>query len=549
MRETRVEEKERILVVDDDLGFLQVAQAILKAKGYSVETAPSAEEALARVGERFYHVAVLDISLPDIQGTDLLSQLLEKSPDTLAIMLTGYSSVQNAVQSLNRGAFAYLEKPLDPERLLAIISRGLEKQRLVFENRRLVEELEQRNRETSILLSVSRAVSQSLDLEHIIASALEMVVPAVEAEAGLVHLRKNGSLNLYGYHGATAQLAEGMRVIHINGDILSAIYQRAEPVCLNVNEGPVPGLTPLAQAGYRAFAGVPLTAPGGSLGVMSVARRAARPFTAREIEVLTGIGRELSIAVRNAQLYEEASSARALRELDALRTEFLANVSHELRTPLAAIKGFASSLLQPDITFDEGTRREFLQIIDKEADRLHHMIKDLLLMSRLEAGALEVKKERRSLGEVVNSVKDRLSSLTVRHRFKVLIPRELPWVYVDEGRIGEVLTNLVENAVKFTPEGKLITMEARSNGGKEVTVIVSDEGIGIPREFQSKIFERFWQVKDASGGKKRGTGLGLSICRGIIEAHQGRIWLESEPGKGSCFFFSLPVCGKGGSRE
>ena len=206
-----VREKESILVVDDDAGFLQVARAILQTKGYEVATAPSAGEAISRARERFYNVAILDISLPDIEGTELLPTLLEMHPDMMAIMLTGHSSVQNAVKSLNLGAFAYLEKPVGTEQLLSVITRGLEKQRLVFENKRLLEELEQRSRETGILLDVSRGVAQSLDLQQIIDSALEKVVKSMDAEAGYVYLFENNRLVLKGCCGVSPEAARHER--------------------------------------------------------------------------------------------------------------------------------------------------------------------------------------------------------------------------------------------------------------------------------------------------------------------------------------------------
>ena len=353
-----MKDKESILVVDDDLDFLGIIRRILQIKGYDVETAPSAGEAISRVKECFYNVAILDISLPDTDGTELLSVLLDMHPDIIAIMLTGHSSVQNAVLSLNRGAFAYLEKPLDPEHLLSVIGRGLEKQRLVVENRQLMEKLEQHNRETGILLNVSQAVSQSLDLQQIIDSALERVNESMDVEASYVHLFENGRLVLEGYHGLTPQMAEEIKLIDIDEGIIGRIFEQAKPIVISeIAADAEPTLASLAREGYQSYAGAPLTIVGESIGVIGVAACSERSFTDREVGLLAAMGREISIAVRNSQLYEEASSARALRELDAMRTEFLANVSHELRTPLAVIKGSASSLLQPDVSFDEQTSR------------------------------------------------------------------------------------------------------------------------------------------------------------------------------------------------
>jgi len=535
-----------ILVVDDDLDFLEIIKRILENRGYEVENAPSAGEAITRTKERFYNAAILDISLPDANGTELLSALIDIHPDIIAIMLTGHSSVQNAMQSLNRGAFAYLEKPLDPDNLLSVISRGLEKQRLVIENRQLMEELEQRNRITNILLDVSRAVSQSLDLQQIVDSALERVAQSTGIEAGFVYLYENDRLLLKGYHGFSPRIAEEIdKEIDKNHDTIGRVFAHAKPIFIDkIMTHDEPGLSFLTQGGYQSFAGVPLTILGESIGVMALATGFEHCFTSQDIQLLTGIGREIAIAVRNAQLYEEASSARALRELDTMRTEFLANVSHELRTPLAVIKGSANSLLQPDVIFDEQTRRDFLQSIDKDADTLTRLVDDLLMMSRLEANALEIKKKPHRFPEVVDLVKDRLDTLTVKHRLSINIPDELPPVVIDDGRIGEVLTNLVENSVKYSEGNTNIAIEAHLNS-KELVVSVADEGVGIPPELHRKIFERFFQGDGRKAGHRRGTGLGLAICRGIIEAHGGRIWVESEPGKGARFNFSLPVDQRG----
>jgi len=533
---------ESIIVVDDDADFLTIIKSILENKGYEVATAISASKALARLKECFYNVAILDISLPDADGTELLSKLLEMHPDIIAIMLTGHSSVQNAVKSLNRGAFAYLEKPLDPDNLLSVISRGLEKQRLVMENRQLVEELEQHNRITNTLLNVSQAVSLSLDLQQIIDSALEKMADSTGLEASFVYLSENNRLVLMGHHGFSRRTSESIpKEVEIDSNSIGLVYKKAKPLIIGeLAEYSDSDLSFMSSGGYRSFAGVPLTILGESIGVMGVATGFIQFFSPSNIELLTGIAREIAIAVRNAQLYEEASSARSLRELDSMRTEFLANVSHELRTPLAVIKGSANSLLQPDVIFDEQTRRDFLVSIDKDADTLSRLVDDLLMMSRLEAEALEVNKKPHKLSEVIDSIKDRLDNLTAKHHLRIVIGEGLPPVNIDEGRIGEVFTNLVENAVKFSGDNTTITIEAHVSGN-EVIMSVADEGIGISPELHQKIFERFFQGNGRKTGRRKGTGLGLAICRGIVEAHGGKIWIDSETGKGTRFSFSLPV--------
>jgi K+-sensing histidine kinase KdpD len=534
--------KETILVVDDDLDFLGIIQQILEKKGYKVSTVPTAGEALSLLKEHFYNTAILDISLPDADGTDLLSKILELHPEIIAIMLTGHSSVQNAVQSLNRGAFSYLEKPLDPENLLTVLNRGMEKQRLVFENRQLVNELERHNRVTNTLLSISQAVAQTLDLQKIVDSALKKVTECTGLEASFIYLREKDKLKLKGHHGLSIQTAMEMpKELSTTFSIFNNLTEQSGPIIIeDLKKAKEPGLRSLNIVGYRSFAGVPLTILGENIGVLGIATDFNQSFTPNTLELLTGIGREIAIAVRNAQLYEEASSARALRELDAMRTEFLANVSHELRTPLAVIKGSANSLLQPDVIFDEQTRREFLVSIDKDADTLTRLVDDLLMISRLEANALEVRKKQSRLTDVISAIKDSLDNLTVKHHLHISIQDDMPPVNIDEGRIGEVLTNLVENAVKFSDDNTNIYIKAIYKN-KEITVSVADEGIGVSPELHKKIFERFFQGDGRKAGRRKGTGLGLAICQGIIEAHGGKIWVESKSGHGAQFSFSLPV--------
>ncbi len=531
-----------ILVVDDDLDFLEIIRRILGKRGYMVDIAPSADEAMALFKKRFYHVTILDIALPDADGTELLPRILEIHPDITAIMLTGHSTMQNAIKSLNRGAFAYLEKPLDTANLLSVIERGLEKQALVIENRQLMEELEKHNRITNTLLNVSQVVSESLDLQQILDSALERVAQFTGLEASFVYIKEDERLSLKAYHGLSRRNVEAMpKEINHDGGTIRQIFEQGQfDIIEDLRKYTGTDLAFLSSGGYLSFAGVPLNILGKSIGVLGVTTSFAQYFSVNNIELLTGIAREIAIAVRNAQLYEEASSAKALRELDMMRTEFLANVSHELRTPLSVIKGSANSLLQPDVIFDEQTRRDFLTSIDRDADTLSRLVDDLLMMSRLEAKALEVRKKPQQLAKVIDTNKDRLNTLTAKHHLDIRIPDDLPPVYIDDSRIGEVLTNLVENAVKFSDDDTSIVIEAQYDS-KDVIVSVTDEGIGIPAELHEKVFERFFQGEGRKAGRRKGTGLGLAICRGIIEAHGGKIWVESEPGRGAKFSFTLPV--------
>jgi K+-sensing histidine kinase KdpD len=538
LKSLELRSKDKLLLVDDDLNFMGLIQEILRIKGFAVDTAYNAEEALLMIQEKQYNLVILDLHLPDMNGLEMLSSIKSIQPDILSIILTGYSSVENSVQSLNLGAFAYLEKPVHPERLMEVIDRGLEKQNLLRENRRLLKELEQRNKDLNILLTVTQALSGSLKPDQIVSSALEIVNRSLGFGGYMLALYHGRSV-LNEYRGFNDQLLERLKNIELRESLLGNVLRQSQPLILNqINGNPDYFLSSLTQAGYKSLLAVPMVSANETSGIIGVTTTAEHIFMPMEVDLLRAIGREIAVAISNSQLFEEASSAQALRELDILRTELLANVSHELRTPLAAIKGFASSLLQTDISFDEETRTSFIRTIDNEADRLNNLINDLLLMSRIEAGVYKSKMGCYSMREIVDAIRDRLYSIAIKHNLRIIVPDNLPEILVDGSRIGQVITNLVENAVKYSPEGGEIRIETLVDNQDIITSVI-DSGEGIPAEFQEKIFRRFNQLN--SNGHRKGSGLGLCISRGIVESHKGKIWVESQPGHGAKFRFSLPV--------
>lgn len=245
-----------------------------------------------------------------------------------------------------------------------------------------------------------------------------------------------------------------------------------------------------------------------------------------------------------------------------LENGLLSSVSHDLRTPLTAIKAAVTGLLQDELVWDEALRRETLQDINEETDRLAMLVSALLEMSRIQGGALRLQTEWCDLAEIMHTVLDRLQKMTCYHRVVFDLRGPLPLVQADFMQLDRVLSNLVENAVKYSPEGSEICLAAEPRE-REVWVRVLDRGCGIPQEERERIFEKFYRVKPrrgrplpdgraASMGEARaqeqrlpslagGSGLGLAICRGIVQAHGGRIWVEPRPGGGSCFVFTLPI--------
>ncbi len=246
-----------------------------------------------------------------------------------------------------------------------------------------------------------------------------------------------------------------------------------------------------------------------------------------ERETATARSRELTLA--NARL----------AELDRLKSDFVSMVSHELRTPLGLIKGYTGTLLQQDL--DSATREEFLRVIDEETDRLTELVTNLLDMSRIEAGTLRVDLQPTQLEGLLRASADRLRTREPGRALQVDVPERLPLVLADERRITQVLDNLLTNAVRYSAPETAITLAARSSKG-HVEVAVADQGAGIPADKRDQVFEKFFRVDSSDTRGFAGTGLGLAICRGIVNAHGGAIWVDSEEGRGSTFTFSLPIC-------
>lgn len=230
-----------------------------------------------------------------------------------------------------------------------------------------------------------------------------------------------------------------------------------------------------------------------------------------------------------------------LEEVEKLRNEFLGIVSHELRTPLTAIKGSAATVLGSRRPLSEAEMRDFFEIIDEQADRLRDLVDNLLDITRIEAGSLSVSTAPADLGEMLEEARATFARSGSSHEIEVQMPPELPPIDADRRRIGQVLSNLLSNAAKFSPDTSPIHITVASDTVM-VTVQVHDQGRGIPQEKLPYLFRKFSQVHEESGTNLAGTGLGLAICRGIVEAHGGRIWAESSgEGQGTTFTFTLPV--------
>jgi signal transduction histidine kinase len=229
-----------------------------------------------------------------------------------------------------------------------------------------------------------------------------------------------------------------------------------------------------------------------------------------------------------------------LREAEELKNTLLSVISHELKTPVSIIKGYAGTLVRQDANWDQETLTEGLSIIEEEADKLNELINNLLDASRLQAGGLKLEFAYLDLPSMAEKSVEKLRSQTDQHTFSTDFPPNFPPVKGDYERIREVLSNLINNAIKYSPNGGLIRVGGRV-GKDEVRILVSDEGIGIPSTEQEHIFDRFARVDNSLTRQMAGAGLGLFLVKAVVEAHGGQVWVESRPGQGSTFTFTLPI--------
>jgi len=259
------------------------------------------------------------------------------------------------------------------------------------------------------------------------------------------------------------------------------------------------------------------------------------------MRLLTTFAAQLGLFIERARLAQEAERAHLPEASDQLKSALLSSVSHDLRTPLAAIKASATVLLQQDVALDAAARYDLLSAINEETDRLNRLVGDLLDMSRIEAGALRLKLDWCDLDELMRAVVRRLSPRMTAFRVKLDWPPDLPLIYADYVQMDRVVTNLLENAIRFTPPDSTIEITARAEPGR-VTVAFTNQGPAISERVQAHLFDKFYRVSE-NRAPDMGTGLGLSICKGIVEAHGGRIWVESPVSgdRGARFTFALPL--------
>jgi signal transduction histidine kinase len=425
-----------LLIVDDEESVVVTLKAILMREGYDVTTASTGGAALAALRAQTFDLVLTDLRLDDMDGLAILAEIRRRSPETVAILLTGYASLESSVKALREGAYDYLIKPCDVEELKATVARGIERRQLSLQLHARMRELEAAN--------------------------------------------------------------ETIRSMNV--ELQSRVDEATAALKLRLGE-------------------------------------------------LERANEEIAALHRGAQRHVEQ-----LKELDKLKSQFLSMASHELKTPLTVISGFLQVALRrkhrrlargfsgvEEWRQEEAADTEQLEVVNGQTSKLARLVDELLDVSRIESGRIELKLAPVDLSQLAAEVAERMQLTTSRHDVQVVTPgAEGAMAIADRDQMDQVLTNLIQNAIKYSPDGGAIDIAVVTEGDA-VTLSVLDRGVGIPASELDSVFDLFFRSRaDGSRQAVGGMGLGLYISKEIVTRHGGRIWVESEPGQGSTFFVRVP---------
>jgi signal transduction histidine kinase len=430
---------------------------------------------------------------------------------------------------------------------------------IAIENVRLFKELEERTRELmdsveemKALGEVGQAVSSSLDLETVLETIVSRAVDLSGTDCGVIYEFDEATqeFNLRASHRMEPEAVDGLRAARIKlgegvtGQAAITRQPMQVPDTFELRERAVSRVRPLLhRLGYRSLLTVPILREQQIMGGLTVWRKQVGAFEPEVVNLLQTFATQSALAIQNARLFREIEDkSRQIEAANRHKSEFLANMSHELRTPLNAIIGF-SEVLQEKLFGELNEKQaEYTDDILTSGRHLLSLINEILDLSKVEAGRMELELATFDLPLAIDHARTFVRERATRHgiTLDVKVDDRLGDIVGDERKIKQILLNLLSNAVKFTPEGGRIGINARPVD-HSVEISVTDTGIGIAQEDQPRIFEEFRQVGSDNAKKIEGTGLGLTLAKKFVELHGGRIWVESEVGKGSTFIFTLPI--------
>jgi signal transduction histidine kinase/AmiR/NasT family two-component response regulator len=527
----------RVLVVEDEQIVALELKERLSRLGHSVVgVVGSGEEAIERARSLVPDLVLMDIKLQGEMDGIEAAEAIRRAVDLPIVYLTAFADAATVRRAKVTEPYGYIVKPFQERELNVVVEVALYRHRVVRELERL------RNRER-FLGELSDEVASSLDRETILTRVMRLIVGDL-ADWCVVHLREGDGFRVVAIRHRDSQKGAsydcGARIPSIDAlDLSRAIRDRETRLHSVADEADwannLLGVKASSASQWAAEAAIvaPLMVRGDVLGTLTVASLgSARSLLSSDCAFVTEIARRLALGLDNAQLYADAQ--RAIR----MRDDVLAIVSHDLKNPLTSVMANADQLLwAPDtITLEHALKNA--RTIRAAADRMNRLIDDLLDVAQIDGGRLSLELKSTAVAGLVAEAVAMFEVPAARRGVHVeSTPVPEREVACDRDRVLQVLSNLIGNAVKFSPDGRSVLVGAEVRD-RWLVLSVSDQAGGMTPAQQSHVFERYWQAPEAL---RKGSGLGLYIARGLIEAHGGRIWLESTFGEGSCFYFTLPL--------
>lgn len=523
-----------ILVVDDNETNRALLTRRLEREHYRTATAENGQIALDLLHQHPFDLVLLDIMMPVMNGYQVLEHM--RADETLrhipVIVISALDERESVARCIELGADDHLAKPFDQTILRARIGSSLERKRLYDQQQAYLREL-------LALQQIDRELNTSLDVARVLQIALCRARDYTQATAATACIVNDQKLEIVLQDGYPQQAARPENLLlSIGESILREILMQPEGRAWNPQEtSSLLGFGWLPGATRRFF--LPIRRDDHPIAGLLLESLNSSAFPQEEQHFLQRLTDHTAIALANAQLYAAVQSA------NQTKSDFVSLVSHELKVPMTSIRGYTDLVLKGVAGPVNEMQQKFLQTVLNNVDRMTTLVTDLADVSRIEAGRLRLEPRALSLPEIVQDV---VASAKAQIEQKELtlsvhIPENLPPIWADVTRLTQVLTNLVSNAYKYTPNGGKIWIEASlpPQYPHHVQIAVRDSGIGIAPEEQSKIFQKFFRSGDDFARSAPGTGLGLNITKYLVEMQGGTIWFESVHHQGTTFFFTIPI--------
>lgn len=525
----------RILVVDDEVNARIALAELLQGEGYDVETARDGLDALAKLESFTPQLVLSDLAMPRMNGLELTKQLRARTDPPDVVVMTASSTVASAVSVMLAGGADYLVKPINFDELLVVIDR-------VIEHRWLQRERSEAREREHFLFDAGIALNASLE-STVVANTVAMLgVPRLGDGCLLDLVAVDGRLSCVAWAHSDALALEELErtfggtpraplVARPLADAItsgSALRANAADAWFAAGD-----LSLVRRLRIRSTVIVPLALGMRQLGALTLFRTDDRRHTDHDVTLAEELARRSALAIEHARLFEQE------REAVALRDRTLEIVTHDLRSPLQTIALVATGLRDDEMKASRWTKGDAIDKILRAADRMERLIEDLVDFESIATGRLSILAKPHTVASIVEESTASGAALAASRNIRLTseITSGLPRIQCDRDRILQVIGNLLSNALKIAAPGDAVCLGAKLRD-REVVFSVSDTGPGIAIADQERLFERYWRSPNAG---YRGTGLGLAIARGIVEAHGGRIWVDSELGRGTTFSFAMPL--------